>query len=103
MLTDDFLKEVSDKEIVIIFFFWKNMDINSARLLGHKTEKQIKAIDMARKCIARVENGKIFLLNRKILVKNILNVYRDYHIHRLIYVLGTNFTCALYIYDNKKR
>ena len=103
MLTDDFLKEVTDKEIVIIFFFWKNMDINSARLLGHKTEKQIKAIDMTRKCIARVKNGKIFLGNRKILVKSILNVYRDYHIHNLIYVLGANFTCVLYIYDNEKR
>lgn len=103
MLTDDFLKEVDDKEIVIIFFFCKNLDIKSARLLGYKTEKQIKAIDMTRKCTAKVKNGKIYLPNRKIMVNKISNIYRDCHIHNLIYILGVDFTCTLYIFDGKKR
>lgn len=103
MLTDDFLKEVNGKQIVIIFFFWKKMDINSARLLGYKTEKQIKAIDMTRKCTAKVKYGKIYLQNRKILGNKILNIYRDCHIHNLIYILGVDFTCTLYIFDSKKR
>ena len=103
MLTDDLLKEINDNEIVIIFFFWKNMDLKSAHLLGYKTEKQIKAIDMSRKCTATVKNGKIILRNRKILVNKISNIYRDCHIHNLIYILGVDFTCTLYIFDSKKR
>ena len=100
MLTDDFLKEVNGKQIAIIFFFWKKMDIKSARLLGYKTKK---AIDMTRKCTAKVKNGKIYLQNRKILENKILNIYRDCHIHNLIYILGVDFTCTLYIFDSKKR
>lgn len=103
MLTDDFIEEIKEKEIAIIFFFWKNMDLKSARLLGYKTEKQIKAIDMSRKCTAKVKNGKIYLRNRKILVNRISNIYRDCHIHNLIYILGMDFTCTLYIFDTKKR
>lgn len=92
-----------ESKLLLYSFFGKKMDIKSARLLGYKTEKQIKAIDMTRKCTAKVKNGKIYLQNRKILENKILNIYRDCHIHNLIYILGVDFTCTLYIFDSKKR
>lgn len=103
MLTNEFVEEIRDKNIALIFFFWKKMDINAARILGHTTEKRIKAIDHSRKCTAKVENGKMHLHNRKIMVNKISNIYRDCHIHNLIYILGVDFTCTLYIFDGKKR
>lgn len=103
MLTEQLIDELKHNEIIVIFFFWKKMDIDSARLLGKTTKKQIKALSQARKCRVKIENGNIYLRNRKILVNNILDVYRDYHIHDLIYVLGVDFTCTLYIFNSKKR
>lgn len=96
MYYDKLLTLLSKHDVIKLFYFHKNLNFDQVATLAKTTKDEINKIEHKR--IRPVTNANKIMIGRHVIeVQNISVIYKDKHNRNIVYIIGYNLSCALYL------